>query len=112
MIGTQGISTSKGKTFMMEPSMYSLIVYKKVSGRDLFHDMAEMSKNQVDVAMMLDLLFSFCYTKDNSLDYQIFMSELPLDLINDDKFWEQLMDITIKAFGLDAGEAADSTPSE
>lgn len=104
----KAITTSKGQQFKIEPSAYSLVVYRQACGRDLFADLLAAG-DTLDGSMLLNVLFAFVYSY-KEVDYTEFMKRLPMNILTDTLFLEDLMAILEDVFEIEGSEKGDSTP--
>jgi hypothetical protein len=106
------LTASDGTKFKLDPSAYAIVAYKQISGRDLFADIQRSFGNgEPDVALLLDILFVFCYCHDNKLDYATFFKKLPVKIAVDTTLHEKLIEILIAEFGIEKPEEETVEPS-
>lgn len=104
----KAITTSKGQQFKIEPSAYSLVVYRQACGRDLFADLMAAG-DALDGSMLLNVLFAFVYSHAE-VDYTEFMKGLPANILTDTNFLKSLMEIIQDVFEVEDTGKGDSTP--
>ena len=105
------ITLKNGKQFRLNPSAYSIMVYKEITGRDMFNDLTNTyGKGEVDISVLLNILYSFCYS-EAPIDYKEFFQELSVDVTMDTNLFKELSEIIKQEFKIDVVKP-DNTPSE
>lgn len=91
------IVSGNTKTYKLDLKGSTFIAYEAVAGKDLAASISD--SDNLGFAVIINLLFSFCYTVDKNLDYSKFIDDEDLikDIMSED-FVSQFIEVITEMF--------------